>query len=191
MAYKALKLARSIKSSQERKFFDTLVSDSSVNWNGTASIFLNNLSQGLTDSQRIGDTIKCISFRFRFEANRDNSSSAAVRAIYIWDKRNTIAAISDLLVNLGNEEALLSDYLHDKRGDYIVLYDKMIRCDGQYINKNVGMVHKKLNKKTQFAGGTTTIEQGALKLFMISDVSNGAVNQPNYDAYIRLFYSDS
>ena len=86
---KALKLARSLKSSQERKFFDTII-NVNANFTGSASIPLNNPAQGLTDSQRIGDTIKCLSMRWRYKVSQDNSVATAIRAIYIWDKRNTI-----------------------------------------------------------------------------------------------------
>ncbi len=190
MAYRALKLARKVNSKIEKKFLDTLVTDASVTNLGTGPIFLNNPAQGLTDSERIGDQITCLSFRFRGLISRDNSSAAAIRLIFIWDKRNTIGDIGELLVDSGTEESLVSEYVHDKRSDYIVLHDHMYNISDSWKNKTVFKVSKKLNKKTGFRNGSINYEYGVLKLFMISDVSDGAQNAPNSNLYIRTFYAD-
>ncbi len=191
IAHKALKLAREVKANQEIKFLDTVVSDANVNFLGSASIELNNAPQGIRDTERIGDVLRCLSYRMRFVAERDNSSAAAVRCIIIWDKRNTISGIGDILTQTGNVESYLADYFHDKRRDYTVMFDKTLNCSSDWRSKTTGSWRKKINKKVVFAEATINIEQGVMKIFMISDVSNGAVNQPNFKAYIRVFYADS
>ncbi len=191
VAVKALKIAQSAKSAIEHKFLDTVVDEPNVSSSGTSLISLNNPEQGMGDSDRIGDTLKNTSLRFRYLLTSDNSSAAAVRIIIIYDKYDTISSINDVLTLNAVTEALIADYVKDKRGDYIIMHDKMYNISNDLRNKAVGNVFMRVNKKTQFSAGTTDIEKGSIKAFLISDVSAGAATQPAALLYFRAFYMDA
>lgn len=193
IAKRALKISRRIQRGQESKFIDNLIIINNCDNLGSGPFPLNTPLQGLGQNDRVGDKIMCSQMRVRYLCTRDNSSAAAIRMIFIWDKKDTIQNVGDLLDagGLGAETAIITDYNQNKRGDYVVLYDKMICIDGTYKIKNLGKITKKLNKLTEFAPASVNIEQGALKFFAISDVSGIAANVPNCDISCRLFYKDS
>ncbi len=189
---KALKMVKQIKSAIELKFIDTAISNNDVDFNGNfAPAIFNNPTQGLTDSNRVGDTIKVISCRWRHFVRRNNSSACGIRYTLIWDKYNTVANINDLYASNGAQDSLISDYVKDKRGDYIVLHDETVQVASDYRTKTIGYRKRRINKKTQFQAGSTVFEKGALKLWAISDVDSNAGNQPQADFYIRVYYMDA
>lgn len=80
-------------------------------------------------------------------------------------------------------------------------YDKRFRCSVLYdqfflVGTQSGMqafardfeINLPLDKHTQFASATTTINTGALKMFVCSD--GVTTNLPNIHFYSRLTYTD-
>ena len=191
LAMKAYKLAKSLQRGQETKHRSTANVQTNIDWDGTGPIIINEPAQGTGDTDRIGDSIFCTSIRWRFIADNEDSAASAVRVICFWDKKNTVTNVTDLLRVTGSPNALTSDYNVDKRGDYIILYDKMINVDGVIALQKVGFVRLKIKKLTQFADGGFTIEKGALKFIFISDVNSGAAAKPSYRANYRVYYTDS
>lgn len=191
VAYKALKLARSIKQSQETKFIDYTFSHNNVSWTGTLSGALNDPAQGTTDSERIGDSIRCTSVQIRARLSRAGATIAGVRIIVIWDKHNTIANVNDILQITGNVYAPLSPLYNDGRSNFVLLMDRYLNVSEYLKNYSFFSKRLRLNKTTDFAAGGLVIEKGSLHVMTISDVDPAVGNKPDINYVTRVYYQDS
>lgn len=190
IAKKALKKVNKIEKAIELKFYDFQFNDNAVDWDGSLEE-LNEPPQGLGDQDRIGDKITAVSDDMRYTIVR-GEVDAVVRIILVWDKQNTLVDITNVLQLPTTNSTVNSAYTKDKRGEYIVLWDRSFALTAArtYIT-----VHKfrKINKNTQFENGGQDISTGALKIFYLSDVDPimTAAEKPNVRIYSRLLYSDS
>lgn len=177
----------------EVKYDDTFFRANAVNWGGAELGILNNPPQGITDTSRIGDTIYCKSMFIRHSFLRlDSTTCDFVRVIYIQDYRNTISSITDLLASsFSDAAAIYANYVWDKRRDYKVLWDRIVNISPGLRSAAYFTTKIRLKCRTQFNGATTTIEQNAIKCFMITDQSPLIANFPAYSADVRLMYTDS
>ncbi len=190
VAYHALRVAKKISNQIETKFFDTLVREFNVDDAGIGPINLCNPGQGFTDTNRIGDRIQLTSIRWRQMCIRDNNENLGVRVIIILDKYNTVDTINDILTLTGAPDVgLYSDYNHDKRRDYRVLYDRVHSIDQNNRTYSFKFTRMKLKYTVKFQDATTIIEKGALKLYLISN-QPGEADAPQYQANFRVFYKD-
>lgn len=194
MAYKALRLARKVADAVnvEYKNFDQAAAATTFDYNGTGYV-LNQPAQGSADTQRIGDSIKCQNILIR--GNVQGSITAGqlnkCRIILIWDEQNQIATLADLLELTGVGNVVFSPKNYDKRFRCTVLYDQLFLVgtqSGMQAFARDFEINLPINKHTQFASGTTTINTGALKMFVCSD--GVATNLPQLHFYSRLTYTD-
>lgn len=185
MAYKALKLARKVANAVniEYKIFDTQ-SSTTPDYTGTV-VTLNTPSQGTTDIQRIGDSIKCQNLVLRGYAIRQGADVMA-RVMVLWDPQNKITASSDILETVGSSYSVFSPKHYDKRFQSRVLFDKTIKCFSSSLGQDFDVTIP-IDQHTQFSAGTTTINTGALKVLVIS---NTLANQPSIILYSRLSFTD-
>lgn len=191
VAYKALKLARSVRQSIETKYLDDPFTFANVDWNGTLSTSINAPAQGITDSQRVGDSIKCTSLHLRLRVSRSGANTAGVRVLVIWDKYNTVTNTAQVLQNTGTQFSAISPMFHDGRGEFTLLMDKYIPVTADYKTYAYFQRRIRLNKNTQFEGGGLIISKGRLLVMAISDVSNLDPNIPDINFYTRVYYQDS
>lgn len=189
-AYKMAKTALSLINT-ERKFHDV---SQSANVTAAGSIdMLNIISQGTTDSTRVGDSIKAYNFLLRLKLEENSSPvPACVRFILIKDhepRATGIPAVSDVL-----EAVSVVSPLNKEHGTrYTILKDWMVSLspNGKQIT------HKKIFRKLNFhmhykgnAGASTDAESNSLLLLYISDQSTSA-NQPVLTYRSRLRYIDN
>jgi len=188
MAYKALTLARKIADAVniEYKHSDTNGAPAAVDYTGGVLTLLSSISQGITDQQRIGDSIKVQNNMIRFSIAR-NGTDALVRVILIWDKQNQISATSDVLELVGAANAPLSPKNYDKRFRSQILFDKTYSLDA-----NRSILHDEcaldVDQHVQFSAGTTTPVTGDLILMTISNLVT--TNLPTFGYYNRVTFTD-
>ncbi len=184
---------RKIKSGFEDKFHDTTIAGLAIDNVGQISV-LNNPAQGDTDSTRDGDSImnKWIDIRGYIVVNTGATDQVnVVRFLLLWDKQVTIGNAGDVLESVGNVNAPMSPYKHDRRHQYMVLEDFTVSLsqNGSSAIKKIRIIHK-LNKKTQFNAASTTINTGCLNLVMISDEATASL-PPTFVFTSRVHFLDN
>ncbi len=193
---KLIKKVNKISRSIELKHFTSSLSAPNVDDDGEFILDLNEPDQGLLDTNRIGDTIFVTGCHVRLSWTIGSAENLTqVRMILLWDKFNTVGDISDVLIDgTGTSSACLSHYNVDTRRDWIKLYDKSMILTSpsgsafRSINKFF-----KINKKTQFLGGTEVITKGRLRLLVISNADSAGTDpdKPNMLGFSRIYYRDS
>lgn len=187
MAYKALRLARKVADAVniEYKHFDTESLGGAIDFTGGVAI-LNAMAQGASDQTRIGDSIKVQNNNIRFVMAR-NGQDAQVRVIIYWDDQNQITTLANLLQVSGTAASTLSPKNYDLRFRSKILHDQTYN-----ITSNFSLVKDEvllnIDAHTQFSAATTTINTGALKIAIVSNVSG--VNLPTISYYNRCTYTD-
>lgn len=165
------------------------------------------IAQGVTDTDRVGDSVNLtgsICFRFNIVngigATGDEYNNMRVTFVQ-WHPNSTPAA-ADIFINGPSGVAdVYSQFNHDKRQMYKVLYDKVYATVG---NANAAQTPgtsalqtgvitdyvslKKAVKHIQYAGGGVT----GTNLIYICLVSDSALaTHPNITYTTKLFYRDS
>jgi len=194
-AYSALKMVRRLKDmvNTEYKINDVSNSAFSYDYNGTL-VTLNAPTQGLADTQRIGDSIKCQNLVIRGSCVNSGSASSLTfhRIIILWDPQNKVSTAADVLAQTGSSIAPFSPKDQDKRFQTRILSDKMYQTStlssGNKFSQEFEYIIP-INQHTQFSAGSTTINTGALKMLAICNlVSTGL---PNMYYFARLSYTDN
>lgn len=189
VAYSAYRMARKLMDAVnvEYKIFNVTATSASTDYGGTVSI-LNNPAQGVLDTQRIGDSLKCQNLSFRYIAQR-GTLDTSLRCIIYWDPQNQIAAGSDLLENIGSIQSAISPKQYDNRFRSRILYDKVTNLT----SNNPWVRYDELieiNEHTQFNAATQNILTGALKVLFISTLVAGAT-APFAHWSSRLSFTDN
>lgn len=186
VAYNAMRLALRLKDmvNTEYKYVD-ITDTASATYSGYFAT-LNNIAQGVTDSTRIGDSCKLQNLTLRGSITR-NGTDGHVRIMVIWDKQAKASAASSILENTGSAYATLSPKKYDNRFQTKVLKDFRVHVTTDSPIKEFNMVIP-INQHTQYDAATNTIDTGALRLLIISDMAS---SQPLTAYYSRLTYTDN
>lgn len=190
LAYKALGLARKVADAVnvEYKFKDV---NNVVNpdYNGSIVSPLTSITQGVAgNGNRIGDSLKVQRLTFRAFLSH-NASDCQVRIIWYWDDQNKTSVPSDVLNSIGTAYAPLSAKTYDKRFQTKILYDKRFMLGpNAYPTKEVSF-NMPINRHTNYDTGAATIETGALKLLIVSNLVT--TNLPIVTYTYRISYTDN
>lgn len=146
----------------------------------TYSIYLiNGIAQGDDVSQRSGNSIRMLNFKFRYNAIAADSSNA-VRVMLIYDNNpnGALPAGADLFQNYATAltDNFASFIRFDNRKRFKTLYDKVHCVSTSGPANQPGFMNVKLNKLGRYSGAGATIAsvlQGGLYVVHISD-STGA-----------------
>lgn len=164
------------------------------------------VTQGLTDTSRIGDQLTLAgSIDFRLHLSSADSYNIIRWILIQWHPTSTTTPFpatdgSDVLV-AGPSTAIdyLSMYNHDKRSDYTVLFDKTYTLVGNgtsgtypyttssQIVKHYRISLKKASKKVQFVGAGL---QASNRLFWIYVSDSSGVSHPQAAYSSKLFFRD-
>lgn len=190
LAMKAFKMAKRLKDmvNTEYKYWDTTLT-STYNTTGNLSI-LNNPPQGISDTQRIGDSIKCQNLSLRgFIVHSPSAVSGLVRIMIIWDPQNKAAVVGDVLQYSGSVYGVISSKNYDKKFQTKVLHDKAytLVTSSDSALKQFDIVIP-INQHSQFENATQVVNSGALKILIISTET---VNTPTVSFLARLSYTDN
>jgi len=192
MAKKALKKVNNLSKRSETKHYDLdFLGPFQLDYLGTVISLNVGIVQGIADTERIGDSIFCLGNRTKFILDINTIDRSMCRFILMWDKEDSITIADNFLATTGDANVINSPYLVDERHKYIVLMDKIVSLNqGSTRIRQVNM-SRKLNKKTQFEGGTTNVTKGRLKLWLFSDQDSLTVGRPKIEGWSRLWYKDS
>lgn len=189
LAYRAFRMAKKLSNAinTEYKAYDVTSVAGSVDYNGGVSSLAALISQGTTDNQRIGDSLKLQNLTLRYIGVR-NTADSILRVMVIFDPQNKISAVTDVLAATGSAISVVSPKNYDKRFYSNVLYDRtmtLTSADHPYVIEDIVIP---VDKHVQYSGGTTTVNTGDLKLLVISNVVT--TNLPTLTYYARLTYTD-
>lgn len=154
----------------------------------TGSILeLFNPPQGVGADQREGDSVKTknITIRGNIYNGAIAGANTIVRTIYFIDKENNITSAADLLQLTGTANAPFSEKNENNKYDTKILYDKTYTTSTYTPIKTFDDVIQ-LDAHVHFEAGTTTVDNNAIKVCIISDTA-GAV----YSLHSRVTYMDN
>lgn len=186
---KALKKADNI----EYKLLDTAFSVNNVDWTGNIRYPLSSITQGDTDSNRIGDSVKLQNYTLRYRCVWNPAETyTQIRVLIVEDKQCRFSqgalTMSSLLNNNATAYAPLAPKVYDNRFMTKILYDQThtLYADRPCIEKQIVLP---LNFHTQFDGSTGR-RTGDLMVCCISNIAPG-VNAPFVDFVERITYTDN
>lgn len=152
---------------------------------------LNGFAQGDTDSTRDGDSVKMMRVRGKVYWKENGANDSVGRFVIVHDKQATLSAVNQYFGSTGSIIAPLSCKGHDLRFQTKTLYDSgAFSLDAQAGEQNRCFdIDIPLNFHTQYSGGTTTINTGALRLVAISSIATSNIPQIMY--YFSVHYVDN
>jgi len=132
-ATKALMLVNKLKNQTELKY-SAYAQTQNSNWSGAQFSFLNNIGQGTSANNRIGDSIrvKHIDLRFQFRPANTGALKFPVR-IVIWRDYEGVTTVTPSLMfegGVGTTLAAIKLYDPNYKHDYKVLYDRTFTPSG-------------------------------------------------------------
>ncbi len=141
----------------------------SLGWVGTGLDITSQISQGLADYQREGDSIKInhLSMKLRVDWNPTQAIAMQHRLMVV---RSIDEAVSAANVNVSDSTAYapLGQPEWDYRKQYEVLHDEIFFVDLYHAQKVIHL-ERKLDSHAQFANGSTTVTKGAIQFFLWTD----------------------
>lgn len=188
MAHKAWSLAKRLKDviNIEYKYVEGNVQNTASDYNGLYAI-MNTISQGTTDTTRIGDSLKVQRLVLRGHFDR-NGQDAYVRLILLWDQDNKTSTASDILAYSGGSNAPMSPKIYDKRFQTKFLWDKEFKVNSSNPQAKFEM-NLPINLHTQYDSASSTVVTGKLVLLAISNVVT--TNVPTISYISRLTFTDN
>lgn len=189
VAKKALKVAKFVAGiiNAEYKYQEASVSLQVPTWNGTLYT-LCTPAQGAGATARNGDSLKMMNLTMRGVIDYNTLGIAEmVRLIIFIDKQNIITTGAQFLQYTGVYMATSSPKNEGNKFDTKVLYDRIFPVS-LYKPQYKFTINMKLNSHVHFAAGTTTIENGALKLLFISQ---NPTNSPRFSYITRVTFVDN
>lgn len=182
---------RAINRTIETKSFDSNVQAQGLDYTtGYVGNLLSGITQGVSESQYIGDKITPRGLSIRAQLTRSDSTQL-LRIIIIQNKAGGTPLLSTLLQSVGNIRAPLSPLDIDYNHTYRVLYDTCISMDsirGTTRQLKIHIPWKKF-RSVVFNDAVGTYEAGGIYLCAISDSS--AVAHPTIEYYSRIWYKDA
>lgn len=163
------------------------------------------IAQGITDSDRTGDSIHwCGTMEFRIRITNGLGSTGDVynnvRCIIFQYHPNTTPTIGTvLLTGASGVIDFLSPYSHDNRQTYKILFDKVFTtvgnnssasnpyADNVTLYRSYKISLKRATKKVQYVAGTTV---GTNRFFIILLSDSSLVTHPTVSYTTKVFYRD-
>lgn len=184
-AWKGVKLLKDVVNTEYKR--DDVFIASNYDYTGTIYSPCTNISQGTAETQRIGSSLKLQNLVFRCELTR-NGADANIRLIWFWDDQNQITSSIDLLQAAGTVYSTVSPKNYSNRFRTKILMDRNYNLTTDSPQKNCYATIP-INRHVNFAANTTTIQTGALKLLIISDVVTS--NLPAAKFFQRISFTDN
>jgi len=132
--------------------------------------FLGNMTQGDSDAQRNGDSIKVNRLRanFRVEYNPAIAPSVQYIRVMLVASVDELVEPADVNVRDSTPYAPFGLALWDKRQQYTVLYDRLHDLSSEEPSRVFRIDHDFREHHAQFLSGSTTITKGGLQLLFWS-----------------------
>lgn len=163
------------------------------------------ISQGTTDNQRDGDRLMLRKIYFRYNVIGGDTYNYLRIMVFQWKAENIAAPIASdiLLIGSSGVPDFTSQYNHDKRSLYKVMYDKVLITIGDGSQtalstypyaSNYSQYHKKTlivpNKQLQYVGASATQGQNQIYVMTLSD-SGLPAPHPAMSYTMKILFTDS
>lgn len=190
VAYDGYKAAMWVKNliNVEHKSLDNTI-NSQISYDGFVSI-INVPPQGITDHQRVGDSILNKQFRIRGWLQRQGADTM-VRMIIIKDKQNTVTTTADYFQSTGTIYSPFEYKKEDNMFQSKKLYDELYCLTTDENAKVFDVKLNDLDDHTTFDNATTTITTNAYKIIFISDQVPSSGTEPTVTYRSRFDYIDN
>lgn len=189
---------RLITSRQEKKFFISNTSSWPVST--TPSVFqLSVIPQGDTDTSRDGDRLMITKVYVRGYWTFSNDLYNTIRLIFFQWKPNTTPAATDILL-AGPSASVdtVSQYNHDNRQLYKIMWDKFYHIEGNgttssqpLTSTGIRPFHAILhmpNKQLQYVAGSTT---GTNQFYYLAVTDSSVTSDPTLTMSVKFMFTDS
>jgi hypothetical protein len=190
-ASRALAIAQKLQSARELKF---VVTSLSQNTDSTGHVFtLNDVPQGLGDTDRVGDRINIEHISLSLWRVLPGSASGrfSIRVLVILDKQDSITSLDSIFLGTGSNQSPFLAFVKDQKLRFSVLYDSHPNHMDQYNKGDCIKWSRKLNIKTQFQNGAADIITGSVKLVLVSNIGSNNNTKPIVIGHVRVDYTDS
>lgn len=189
LAKKAWKTAKWVASVVNVEYKQVGINQSTTNNNYNGVVYeLITPAQGSANNQRTGDSIKCKNLTIRGQIQYDTIAENC-RVMLVMDKENSIATGANLLQTTGSVLATLSQKDNDNYYKSKILWDKVFTVNANMPIRTFNKVFK-LDFHTHFEAGSTTIEDGSLKLVFFGQ-TNGAAGASQHLFVTEVSYIDN
>lgn len=189
---------------QELKYLN--VTQSGIGISNTPSVVLvSGISQGVTDSERDGDRVMLRKIYLRWNATGGDTYNFLRFIVFQWKPDNSVGpTATDILLNGSSGFVdFTSQYNHDKRALFKIMYDKVIMTVGDgsqtaltaypyqsnflHYNKKTLIVP---NKQLQYDAASATQGQNQIYVLTVSD-SAVALPHPTISYTMKILFTDS
>lgn len=153
---------------------------------------INQITQGVANSNRVGASVTIISVAFRLDFDLGATpTTTSFRHILLWDRQPNNYVTDPAVVDVLQTASLTSFLAFDNVDRFVILRNQLLTLspNGQETQFIDGFV--KVNMKSRYVN-TTTIEpnSGALLALFISDQGTAA-NQPTVNGNYRVRFKDN
>lgn len=181
---------RAMRMSKPEYKFTSVSADIVPDWNG--SLYdLNNLSQGITDTTRVGDSIYMCKCTLRMQIEIGNPLVPVVlRVIMFFDTQDKISTVTDYLSSAGNVYGVVAYKNQDNKYMTKTLYDRSFPLSSNGKDNFTVRAIVPVHKYSQYNQTVTSPVTGNLKLLFISN-TNTAGAHPQVVWTTMLSYTDS
>lgn len=117
----------------EKKYLNAIIAQTGVSSTSGLQCITEGIQQGTTDSQRVGDTIKLTKIYLRLFWGIGDSENFMRFIVFQWkpsDQTTAPTAADILLPGASSIVDISSQYNHDKRSLFKILFDKTISMNG-------------------------------------------------------------
>lgn len=155
-------------------------------------VLLNGLTQGITQSTRLGSQITVTSINFRGFMANIHAGPAIVRAILLVDKvpQQATFSLADLLFNSAN--ALTSNINMANRERFLVIFDKVFTFNDTGATEiQTFSFREKFGFKAQYNANNGTIADITKNAFFLLLISDQSTDYPDISYSYETYFVDS
>lgn len=159
---------------------------------------LTDITQGNSDTSRVGDTltVKSIQWRFWCAANSAGGGQVARFMIVQWypevanSSSSPFSVLDILQPSADTEDLVIAPYFHDGRNQFRVLADRTIPIPVADVTSKIykGIITSGLRRNVNYYAGSST--NGNNQIFLIK-LSNKSTNSPTMSNWIQVNFIDS
>lgn len=193
---------------QELKYFAPLIGGTAITSTAIQTL-MNTISQGDNDSQRNGDKVMMSpGFWVTYNITPGDQFNFVRVLIFQWKPvsgtSSYIPTIADIVLNGSSSfPDFTSQYNHDKRTQYRILYDKVSRVVGNGSSALINAPFTDLStvfiktyvkipfRQVQYQAGTNDNLTNGIYLVLISDSAIASIVHPNLSMTYKMTYTDS
>lgn len=183
------RLARKVaRLAPELKYYDASFGLTPDYTTGTVSA-LNNMAQGTSDIQRIGDTISNSAIQLRgYVTKTVNLAEQTVNIMVVHvPKTDDVPSLGDIQQIVTSAQAPFSHPNWDLKSNFRVVWRRIFVLDTYHPTKQFQM-YKKLKTKTQFLAASTAYTSGGY--YLITSTGNSNIDPPVVYGRLRFTFRD-